>query len=177
MQKESITLNGDDFMKSRRYLTPLLVFLLAVLAGCNPCKDVDCVHGSCASGDCICQTGYGTNDCSVAHNSKLSGVYRIDEECSFTGNDFYRVLLTPVPGAPDKVGMDSLYRTLTRITGVLTDGGNTIDIPNIIVDGGSIESVGPGTVSSDGSTFTLHYQFISTGQEESESCQATLTRL
>jgi hypothetical protein len=146
------------------------------LASCNPCKDVVCNNGDCVEGDCVCNSGYESEDCSAAVNAKFSGRYTLTETCTATGNDNYAVIVAPDASSPSAATIDSLYREPFTLDLTINDDGLAFTIATTDVGPGSIRTTSPGTSNADGSTINIDYEFISETSDPSETCTAVLER-
>jgi hypothetical protein len=158
-----------------------LVGVLAIaaslfLTSCNPCKDVVCNNGDCVEGDCVCNAGYESDDCSAAVNAKFSGRYTLTETCTTTGNDSYAVNLSPDATSPSAALIDSLYREAFTLRLAINDDGLAFTIATTDIGSGSIRTTSAGTSNADGSTINIDYEFISETSAPSESCAAVLER-
>lgn len=159
--------------------TPFVFLCLSLaFAGCgNPCKDVVCNEGFCVEGDCVCDEGYETLDCSVAFNEKFNGTYEVNETCDSTGSQSYFLTVAPSTAEPDFAIITGLYQVLLGEVAAKIDlDGMDFEITSIDVGPGSIQSVGTCTANSDGSTINIVYEFTADSTDFFEQCTAVLMR-
>jgi hypothetical protein len=145
----------------------LVLSLLAVgamgLYSCvdDPCKDVDCVNGTCdgVTGACLCDAGYETGTdgvCNVEERTKFLGAYTISGTitCGVTGNGTLDAG-TPMTIATSAAGVDRIAITLAGVLVLnATVDGNAFTITSQTV--GGYTYTGQGTISGNNITFTIN---------------------
>ncbi len=159
------------------WIATFVILVSMVFASCaDECKDVVCVQGECAEGDCVCNTGYEGLDCSVPFNAKFSGTYTLIESCTTTGNDTYDVVVTPDSTNPSRAKLTNLYREPDQLILLIGNDGVSFTIDSTSVSGGKLVSAGACTSNEAGTTINLSYKFVSSSSSPTETCNATLTR-
>ncbi|MEY3442937.1 MAG: hypothetical protein RLZZ519_1218 [Bacteroidota bacterium] len=163
---------------SMRFITFAMLSLSLFFASCgNPCKDVVCNEGFCVEGDCVCDAGYETLDCSVAYSEKFSGTYEVNETCDSTGSQSYLLTVAPSTTEPDYAIITGLYQVLLgEVAAQIDVDGLDFEIASNDVGPGSIQSVGTCTANSDGSTLNIVYEFTADSTDFFEQCTAVLIR-
>lgn len=144
-----------------------LVFALCfaaiqVFSGCqDPCKNVVCLHGSCADGKCECEQGYEGIDCGTPVNAKFNGTYSLTETCTPSGGpDTYPIEVAPLSNSVNQFTMTGLWyiQDLT-VTGRIDADGLGWTIPRQDVDS-TLQISGSGTITSDNSFIIIRYDIF-----------------
>lgn len=81
----------------------MMIFWVALLTGCDPCSDIDCINGNCNDGTCECYDGYYGTLCdqSVNDNEDDDDDDDNQSECEYiqySGNENCPSGEYPVPG-------------------------------------------------------------------------------
>ena len=144
-----------------------LVFALCfaaiqVFSGCqDPCKDVVCLHGTCADGKCQCELGYEGIDCGTAVNAKFSGTFNLTETCTPSGGPFtYPISVAPLPNSANQFTMTGLwYISNLTVSGRVGEDGLGWTIPRQDIDS-TLQIMGNGTITSDSSFIIIRYDIL-----------------
>lgn len=168
-------------MKKKRFNLPgiLALGLTLAFASCgNPCRDVVCNDGFCVEGDCVCDQGYETSDCSVAFNEKFDGIYSLTETCDSTGANGYLVTVAPSATLAYEAVITGLYGgdTLSQVKATIDWDGMDFTIVSTDIGHGTIASVETCTANASGSTINIMYEFTSDSTSFFEECTAVLIR-
>lgn len=164
--------------------TMLLLMLLTVSCGKNPCKDIDCgPHGSCEKGICECDKGYtldGDSTCNQKISSLITGVYQPVVTGCNTGS--YELVIQG-----SNVFDDVLI--LVNLGGYTCDNGDDIIVEGLITSPESFileearycdqyQVSGSGTITETSIIieYSVSYGSESTGELVEETCKLTLPR-
>lgn len=162
------------------HLSALLLVLSCLVAACNdPCKDVNCVNGSCSDGECVCADGYSGTDCATAINSRFEGTYTLTENCLVNGNVTpYNVTLMPKSTGPSDFTLLGLWQASQNlVTAVIDDNGTSFSIARQAIMTGYEVEASVGSISADGKTVNLTYTIYQTGQTDvADQCTATMQK-
>lgn len=145
----------------------LVLSLLAVgamgLYSCvdDPCKDVDCVNGTCdgVTGACICDDGYETDAdgiCNTLVVTKFLGQWNTTEDCSQSAPFSYNITIT-AGTAVNTIRISNFWGLFVNSVNA-TVSGNTVTIPSQEPDSDGYTVSGTGTIS--GTTLTLTYTVV-----------------
>ena len=161
------------------FIGALAIATSMFFAGCTDlCKDVNCNNGECVEGDCVCDAGYETDDCSVAMNAKFSGSYSNTETCNPSGPfGPYTITLNPKSGSATEVNFVGLWEVPANIVmGTVGTDGVSFTIERQVIDTG-FEITATGTSNADGSTINITYSIFNTGvTTAADVCTAVLTK-
>ncbi len=136
-----------------------LAFGLFIMSACDPCKDVECVHGECEEGDCICNTGYEGVDCATEMRTKFLGTYTITDSCEPQSRNS---TITTSTTAVTKVIISNIIDATLGGNAIADIDGNTISIAEQqVVDSQqnswTVKGLSKGTLSGD--SFSLSVRF------------------
>ena len=143
-------INTKKVMKNMKFgfIGALAIATSMFFAGCaDECKDVVCNNGECVTGECVCDAGYESSDCSVAFNAKFSGTYSLAETCDTTGSDAYTVTVAPSSSEPTQANITGLYRETFSVPAVIGTDGVSFTIAST--------DIGPGTIQSNGTCTSI----------------------
>ena len=158
----------------------LLGLSIVSFSACNdPCKDIECVNGTCSDGECVCSSGYSGPDCGTAINDRFEGVYALQENCLSDSNiAAYNVTLTPKEGTPDEFTILGLWQTQQNlVTAEIEENGTSFHIDRQgILTGYEVKAL-VGTISSDARTVNITYSIYQSGDSVVvDQCTASLSK-
>lgn len=152
-----------------------LFFGVIFITSCDPCKDVDCVNGTCAEGDCDCEEGWEAADCTTEKREKFLGTYTGNEICDTLGNlDSYTIGIEVGTGSVSNLNIDNFANFDVDVMATVNDDGLSFIIPNQSVSYGPNTSYTfSGSGQKNGSTITVNYTVIINGTGVSDGCVYT----
>ena len=175
-------INTKKVMKNMKFgfIGALAIATSMFFAGCTDlCKDVNCNNGECVEGDCVCDAGYESDDCSVALNTKFSGAYSNNESCTVSGVPAAPYAVTVAPKSSSAV--DVTFTGLWEETAAIVDGTVGTDGVSFTIERQAIRTgfdiTATGTANADGTTINVTYTIIeTTGNTTADVCTAVLTK-
>lgn len=158
----------------------LLVLLSGLLIGgsfvtsCNPCKDVDCVNGTCNEGDCDCDDGWEAADCTTEKRTKFIGDYSGNEACDSALVNTYSIEITTATTDVSNIIIYNLGGYDVDVKATVDAGGLSFTIPNQSVSAGpNTAYTFSGSGVKTGNTLDIEYTIIVNGTGLSDGCEYT----
>ncbi|MBL0017959.1 MAG: hypothetical protein KA239_03995 [Bacteroidia bacterium] len=161
------------------FIGALAIAATMFFAGCaDECKDIVCANGECVDGACVCDAGYEGTLCDAALNAKFTGSYSNTETCNPSGPAGpYTITLNPKSGSATEVNFVGLWEVPSNIVmgTVGTDGISFTIERQVITTGFDVSATG--TSNADGSTINITYSVFETGvTTAADVCTAVLTK-
>jgi hypothetical protein len=128
----------------------------------NPCANITCLNGSsCNNGFCNCLFGYEGALCENLARAKFIGNYLVNETCSGSGSNVYRIEIKSSQSSITEVEILNLYgNPQIVVIGVLNNtGGITI----------SPQSFGTASISGSISETGI-FSYTLSAQNQSDNC-------
>lgn len=164
-------------MKKLNFLLLLSSLFLgaALITSCDPCKDVDCVNGTCNEGDCDCDEGWEAADCTTEKRKKFLGDYTGNEVCDTLGNvDSYTIGIEVGTGAVSNINIVNFAGFDVDVMATINEDGVSFLVPNQSVSyGPNTAYTFSGSGQKNGSTLTVSYTVIINGTGTSDGCVYT----
>ncbi len=167
-----------------QYLLIYITFILTLfLASCktNPCKEVYCYNGGvCFDGVCRCPEGFSGDFCEIADTNAsithcnpiincLPGTYEAVESCTFAGNKFYYLNISPSTQQTNYIVFSNLGGDLgPQIQGIL----NGLDISIPLQNNGNTTYQGYGSIDTTSTPIKLSLTY----QIANDACSTELTK-
>ncbi len=149
-----------------------LLFGATMITSCDPCKDVDCVNGTCNEGDCDCDEGWEAADCTTEKRKKFLGAYSGNEVCDTLGNvDTYTIEIENGTGSVSNINIQNFGGFDVDVKATIDDDGQSFTVPNQSVSAGpNTAYTFSGSGQKSGSTLTVNYTVIINGTGLSDGC-------
>jgi hypothetical protein len=167
-------------MKNLKFAFSGIALMLTLLfVGCtDPCKDVECNFGTCADGECVCNTGYEGANCLTALNAKFAGSYQLSETCSGSGPAGPYAVTVAAKSTPLDITFVGLWEvTQNIVNGVVGSDGVSFTIERQQITTGIDIECTTGSISTDGNTVNMTYKiYYQTPDSLVDNCTATLTK-
>lgn len=168
-----------------KFFPVAILMLVAVLSACqeDPCENVVCLNGgTCVDGlgTCECLPGFEGDSCETFTFQLFLGSFEADYGGCVDTPPEHRVGIEQKDGE-EKLLISNLGDYACPGGELVIEGdvtGNTLVIPQQIVDCGDIQYTFEGTGSVDGAVVTLSFTvtYDADGFDRIDQCSATLTK-
>lgn len=133
-------------------LIALSGFTAVTLSSCeeDKCKGISCAYGgTCNEGRCTCPAGYEGPQCETINRQRFGGIWYVNEDGTLSNAAQYSVAVEDVADDMTKIKI-STFNNQLRLNVIASVKGDTMTIPQQVVDGFTVE--GRGILTDD-----LHY--------------------
>lgn len=163
----------------------VILGLMIVLVACkeDPCESVTCLNGgTCIEGICECREGYEGATCETFALEQFLGTYDIEYEGCFETSPDHTVAIGQTAVGSAELEIINLGDYECPVNGPVSlsaePDGNTITIPEQIIDCGSISYTfsGSGMIEADTISLSFSVTYESDGLSQQDNCTAKLIK-
>lgn len=124
-------------------LGALTAFSAVTFSSCNEnkCKEIVCAYGGvCTDGQCLCPSGYEGNQCETITRDRYIDVWKVTEDGTFTNAAQYSVSVEAGPNITELRIKNFRNSFVDEVQAFVK--GDSITIPNQVVDGHTVRGFG-----------------------------------